>query len=66
MQPFAEPQAVREDRPEVGPVIVSADGINEAPLLLDRERVGELLVPPDAELFKRDSVTGCGVGNRRP
>jgi hypothetical protein len=45
----------------VGPVVAGADGIDEAPHPLDREHVGEPLVPADLEFLERRPVAGCGV-----
>jgi hypothetical protein len=62
VQPFPEPQPQRVDRPEKGPVVVRADGADETPHFVDREHVGESLVPTDAEPLERRPVTGRGVG----
>ena len=62
VQPFLESQAERVDRPEVGPVVGRADGVDESSHLVDREHVGERLRPGDAEPLERRPVAGRGVG----
>jgi hypothetical protein len=62
VQPFPEPQPQRVDRPEIGPVMVRADGVDETPYLIDGEHVGEFLVPADTKPLERGPVARRGVG----
>ena len=62
VQPFLEPKSQRVDRPEVGTVVVRADGVDETPHLIDREHVGESLLLADAEPLECRPVAGRGVG----
>ena len=58
VQPFLKPQSQRVDRPEIGTVVVRADGSDETPHLIDREHVGESLLLADAEPLECRPVAG--------
>jgi hypothetical protein len=62
MQPFLESKSQRVDRPEIGLVVVRADGRDESPHLIDREHVREPLLLADAEPLECRPVAGSGVG----
>jgi len=61
VQPFLKPKSQRVHRPEVGTVVVRADGIDETPHLIDREHVGESLLLAEAEPLECQPVAGSGV-----
>ena len=66
MQAFAQPQAKRVDRPEEGPEVRLAHGVDKLPHLVDRQHVGEGLGPGDPELLECLPVARRGVGVEKP
>ena len=64
VEALAEAEAQRVDGLEVGAIVRSADGGDEAADLVDGEDVGEALLPGDTEPPEGGPVAGCGVGKK--
>ena len=64
-QPFLEPKSQRVDRPEIGPVVVRADGRDQPPYLIDREDVREPFLLADTGVSGGSASREELCGSRR-